>query len=102
MVPAPGTPLRAHRLRPLNLPRRVFVEVNQRGLPVAVSAVGRSDGQTVGEMHSIETIGEIWQVDDEWWRNPIRRRYVEVMLQGGKHIVLYEDRTTNEWFEQTI
>ena len=101
MVPVTGTPLRAHRLRPVNVPRRVTVELNERGLPIAIQTVGRSDGQTAGERQRIEAIGEIWLVDDEWWRNPIQRRYIEVVFRGGKHIVLYEDRITNEWFEQT-
>lgn len=76
------------------------MELNERGFPIAVETAGRSDGQTVRTR--VEAVGETWLVDDEWWRNPIQRRYVEVMLQGGKHIVLYEDRITNEWFEQTV
>ena len=100
MVPASGTPLRAHRLRPVNLPRRVDVELNERGLPVAVETVGRSDGQTVSR-HEIEAYGEIWRVDDEWWREPVCRRYLDVVLMGGKHSILYENEITHEWFEQT-
>jgi len=47
-------------------------------------------------------IGEIWRVDDEWWRQPISRRYIEVILSGGRHVVLYQDLNTGEWFEQSI
>jgi hypothetical protein len=49
---------------------------------------------------TVETILEIWLVDDEWWREPIARRYVEVILEGGKHVVLYEDLATSGWFMQ--
>jgi hypothetical protein len=39
-------------------------------------------------------------MDDEWWRQPIVRRYVEVVLEGGGRVVLFEDLITGEWFEQ--
>ena len=52
MVPNTGTPVRAHRLRPLNQPRPVVVELNERELPVAVTSVGRD----------VEAIGEIFNV----------------------------------------
>jgi hypothetical protein len=74
--------------------------LNEHRRPIAIETVGQPDGRTVSKV-PIETIGEIWLVDDEWWRNPVHRRYIEVVLRGGKHIVLYEDRITNEWFEQT-
>ena len=121
MVPHPGTPVRTHRLRPLNQPRRVLVELNTRGLPVAVvepSTLGESpgvmtapagDAPTPGESpgqtaarRGVESIGEIWRVDDEWWREPINRRYIEVVMKGGKHVVLYQDLNSHEWFEQSI
>jgi hypothetical protein len=69
----------------------VEVELDQRGRP---RAIGDEPRQT------IETVGEIWRVDDEWWRQPISRRYVEVILEGGKHAVLFEDLTTKQWWMQ--
>ena len=49
---------------------------------------------------AVESVLESWHVDDEWWREPISRRYLEVILEGGKHVVLYEDFTTGDWFMQ--
>jgi hypothetical protein len=49
---------------------------------------------------AVETIIETWYVDDEWWRERIARRYVEVILEGGKHVVLYEDLTGSGWYLQ--
>ncbi len=49
---------------------------------------------------AVETIGEVWRIDDEWWRLPIVRRYVEVILEGGGRVVLFEDIITGEWFAQ--
>lgn len=92
MVPPSRTPLRADHLRALNAPRRVVVESDVEGRPVAVEG---------GQRNLIIEILEVWYITDEWWRKPIRRRYVDVILEGGKHTVLFEDIATGEWFEQT-
>jgi len=39
-------------------------------------------------------------MDDEWWRQPIVRRYVEVVLEGGGRVVLFRGLITGEWFVQ--
>jgi hypothetical protein len=61
-----------------------------------------SENGSAGEWtrKKVDSVVEVWKVDDEWWRQPISRRYVEVVMHGGKHTVLYLDLTTNEWFEQ--
>ena len=92
MVANSRTPVRTHRLQPLNLPRAVSVVLNERGLPIAIIRDGKRK--------EVEKIGEIWRVDDEWWRDPIARRYVETILEGGRRLVVYEDQITGEWFEQ--
>lgn len=94
MVPPAGTPLRADRLRALNAPQPVTVELDAEGNPVAVAI------QEKGRL-SVETLGESWRIDDEWWRTPISRRYVEVVLEGGRHVVVFEDLSTGEWWMQT-
>jgi hypothetical protein len=112
----PKTAARADQLRPLNRPQPVTVKLDDAGIPSAVKvnctpaplhlcnpeadqqqieATERSMTQRV-----VESILEVWHVDDEWWRERISRRYVEVILEGGKHLVLYEDLTTNDWFMQ--
>jgi hypothetical protein len=78
----------AERLRPLNLPVRVMVDLDGNGLPRSVAGT------------AVEEILEVWLIDDEWWRMPVSRRYVEVVLEGGAHVMLFEDRVTGEWFEQ--
>ena len=117
MVPHSRTPVRAHRLRPLNQPRPVVVQLNDRELPIAVAAPQPADSGASGSESGLQVqtrahdpepptpvvfIGEIWRVDDEWWRQPISRRYIEVVLVGGRHVVLYQDLNTGEWFEQSI
>jgi len=76
------------------------VELDAQGRPAAVRP--RQNGRTAGTAapHCVEAIGEIWRVDDEWWRQPISRRYFDVVLEGGGHVVLFEDLTTNQWWIQ--
>ena len=90
---------------------RVEVTVDENGLPVAIGRTdGRMDGWTENtqspsnspSVHlSVDFVLDQWQLDDEWWRQRISRRYVEVMLVGGKRMLLFEDLVTGEWFEQT-
>jgi hypothetical protein len=64
----------------------------------------RRDEERRGETRKVrvEAVGEIWRVDDEWWRQSITRRYVEVILEGGAHVVLFEDLASGTWFAQRI
>jgi len=71
----------------------VTVDLYESGLMM----VGRPDGRTVGK---VEAILESWRIDDEWWRRTIARNYMEVMLEGGKRMVLFQDLLTGQWFAQ--
>jgi hypothetical protein len=71
------------------------VEVDEQGWPVTVE-----DDQPLSRPRRIEEIIEIWRIDDEWWRTPISRQYVDVVLEGGGHVVLFQDLTTGQWFMQ--
>jgi len=97
MVPSSRTPLRPDRLRALNLPSAVEVALDAWGQPIWVRQTEADEGNGV---RSVDDIVETWIVQDEWWRTPIHRRYVEVVLEGGAHVVLFEDLTTGEWFMQ--
>ena len=88
MVAPARAPLRTDRLRAVNAPKPVSLEWDASGV-LSVSKVGK-----------IEAILETWRIDDEWWRQPISRSYMEVMLEGGKRLVLFQDLITGEWFSQ--
>jgi hypothetical protein len=53
-----------------------------------------------GKKRAVEGIVEVWRVDDEWWRDYICRRYVDVSLEGGGHVILFQDLVSGEWFVQ--
>jgi len=103
------------RLQPLNLPQPVQVQLDSKGLPLSISPHAfvsfhhSADSERQREMRASENklrpvaaVIEVWRVDDEWWRQPISRRYVEVVLEGGRHVVLYEDLNTGDWYIQRI
>jgi len=85
--------VKTDRLIGINEPQRVEVELDEDGMPTIVK-------RETGNEKRVETIGEVWRVDDEWWRQPIVRRYVEVVLEGGGRVVLFEDVITGEWWVQ--
>ena len=101
MVTPARAPLRADRLRAVNEPQPVTVEFDQSG----GMTVGRPDclprakrgGRPIGK---IESILESWRIDDEWWRHMIARAYLNVILEGGKRLVLFQDLITGQWFVQ--
>lgn len=93
MVAPARAPLRADRLRAVNEPRTVTVELKESGL----MTVRRPNGRTVGD---VEALLESWRIDDEWWRQPISRSYLELLLAGGKRVVVFQDLMTGLWFMQ--
>lgn len=94
MVTVAGAPAGTDRVRSLNLPQSVEVRVDaQSGLPSAL--------RERQQWRKIERIQDIWQVDDEWWREPISRRYLQVVLRGGTLRTLFHDRISDRWFTQS-
>ncbi len=93
MVKNPGTEIRPHRLRPLNMPRAVTVET-ARGRPISLTDKG-------GERIEIAAIEEEWSIDDEWWRDRLQRHYFRVRLAHGPLRTIFLDAESNRWFEQS-
>jgi hypothetical protein len=79
-------------------PDRLGGEDGRQGT-AGVKALG-GGGTAEALRRRVEAIVEEWRIDDEWWRTPIHRRYVEVVLEGGAHVVLFEDLVSCEWFMQ--
>jgi hypothetical protein len=83
------------RLRVLNLPQLVNVELDASGGPRAVRRSGGQETYT-----EVETVLECWRIDDEWWRKQIARRYFEVVLCSGRRVIVFNDVITGEWWMQ--
>lgn len=49
----------------------------------------------------VESIRGEWLVEDRWWAPPpLRRHYVELVLETGRCTTAYRDLETGRWFEQ--
>ncbi len=83
---------KSDRLRPLNQPRPVTVELDRKQLPLSITEETAT--------HEVIRILEVWRVDDEWWRKPVGRRYVEVILDNGSRQIVFEDIRSGEWYVQ--
>ena len=74
---------------PLQQPRRAIVSAADDGRPLRVKNA------------RVEAERERWVVEDAWWTpRPIRRRYFEVVLEGGANAVIFQDLSTRHWYQQ--
>ncbi len=86
-------PARSPRITSLHTPRRVRVEPNDSGDPLAVHLSGRR--------LVVEAILERWRIDDEWWRDrSISRLYYRLLLEDGRTVDMYHALRTGRWFRQ--
>ena len=76
--------------RRLARPRPTRVAAGASGAPLAVRGV------------AVDAIREDWVVEDRWWTGrPLRRRYFEVVLDGGACVVIFKDLERGRWFSQS-
>ena len=70
-------------------------------VPVQLGADGRP--RAVGRL-AVSAVREEWLVEDGWWtRQPLRRRYFELVLEDGSDVVVFcEPRESGggRWFRQ--
>jgi hypothetical protein len=76
-------------LRRLATPRPVDVVSGDRGVPARVGRL------------AVEAMLEEWVVEDRWWTGrPVRRRYFELVLAGGRNAVVFRDLIGGRWYAQ--
>ena len=76
----------------MNLPQPVDVVADAAGRPCAVGVGGR--------LRKVARIRDRWRIDDEWWREPIRRMYFAVEYADGTQETLYQDLVNQTWHRQ--
>ena len=77
------------RPRRLGEPRPAAVAAGEEGVPLRV------DGRRV------ESVLEDWVVEDRWWSGrPVRRRYLELVVEGGRCLVVFRDIGSGRWYLQ--
>jgi hypothetical protein len=62
------------------------------GRPAAVLLHG-------GRIEVVEILDR-WLVEDDWWRTPLARRYLQLLLSDGRVITLFEDLIAGGWYQQ--
>ena len=94
MVAHPGAAGGPGRARQLNRPRSLRVEAADQGRPIAVWLSGRR--------HIVETVLQLWRIDDEWWRQrPVSRVYYSLLLEDGRTMTVYHDLISGRWAKQS-
>jgi hypothetical protein len=70
-------------------PQPIAIEVGTDGLPAAF-------GKTC-----VDSVLEDWLVEDRWWTDrPVRRRYLELVLESGRCVLVFRDLASGRWFSQ--
>jgi hypothetical protein len=73
----------------LGRPRAAEVRVGDGGVPEALGA------------SRVDSILEDWLVEDRWWtERPVRRRYLEIVLETGRCVLVFRDLTSGRWYTQ--
>jgi hypothetical protein len=82
-----------HRLRSLNEPLTVTVQLDAAGIPRTITLRRRRC--------TVAGVQETWRVDDEWWRpRAVSRLYFQVVLEDGRLLTLYRDLLEGHWWMQ--
>jgi hypothetical protein len=79
-------------LRSLNIPRPIQVKSGAGGRPLSL--------RLKGKVWRVQEILDIWQIDDEWWRSRISRRYATLLLEDGRRMTVYRDLVDGGWYLQ--
>jgi hypothetical protein len=83
------------RLRPLNAPSPLRVDLDGNGRVTSIWRQGRLTPR------AIATVQDRWRIDDEWWReHAIARMYYRLLLDDGTLLTVYHDLVTDAWYEQ--
>ena len=73
----------------LGRPRAAEVRIGDGGVPVAFGKAG------------VDSVLEDWLVEDRWWTDrPVRRRYLELVLDSGRCVLVFRDLGTGRWYTQ--
>ena len=103
------------QFRSLNLPVPIEIVEDSAGRPAAVdipltinshptfsrrlAQQQLSPSKLVAQ--KITAINDLWQVNDEWWREyPISRRYYQITTQNDRRLTIFQDGMNGNWYWQ--
>jgi hypothetical protein len=53
-----------------------------------------------GHRLAVAEVLDVWLVEDDWWRAPVARRYVRLLLADGRPLTVFEDKIDGGWYLQ--
>ena len=111
----PGAVSQDMQFRSLNMPVPIEVIEDSEGRPVAVVVPPTINNRpahsrrlvqqqpTTSKLaaQKITAINDLWQVNDEWWReHPISRRYYQITTQSDSRLTVFQDDQNGNWYWQ--
>ncbi|NQW24435.1 MAG: hypothetical protein HQ475_13440 [SAR202 cluster bacterium] len=91
------------KFRSLNLPVPIDVVEDGAERPLSISLPPTRSRRSIQKIRSlaITSINDLWQVDEEWWReHPISRRYYQVTTQDERRLTIFRDQLNGSWYWQ--
>ena len=102
------------QFRSLNVPIPIDVVENNSERPISVTLPPASSSRSTRSCRlapepqtlaltrlAVTAINDLWQVDDEWWRErPISRRYYQITTQNDRRITIFRDQLNAQWYWQ--
>ena len=98
--------------RSLNLPAPVDVAEDSQEKPLSITLAPASPHSRLpkppkapairrGRTFRVTSIDDLWQVNDEWWRErPISRKYYQVTTEDNRQFTIFRDQTNGAWYQQ--
>ena len=103
MVEIAGTKAGARDVRPLRESGEAEAEALDAPIAVRVEADAGWPIALVerGVRRAVESVEDIWRVEDGWRRRtPVSRTYFEVLLDDGRRLSIFHDHLREEWRRQ--
>lgn len=102
------------QFRSLNVPIPIDVVENNSERPISVTLPPASSSRSIRSCRlapepqtlaltrlTVTAINDLWQVDDEWWRErPISRRYYQITTQNDRRLTIFRDQLNAQWYWQ--
>jgi hypothetical protein len=102
------------QFRSLNVPIPIDVVENNSERPISVTLPPASSSRSTRSCRlapepqalaltrlTVTAINDLWQVDDEWWRErPISRRYYQITTQNDRRLTIFRDQLNAQWYWQ--
>ena len=85
-------PRRTIGFKGMNAPVLITVQEDGDHTPLSVYLKGKD--------HPVESVMDMWEIDDEWWRDQhICRMYYQLVVDGGRVVIVYRD-LDGSWYHQ--